>query len=220
MAMEKHADTSSFEVDSRDHSIQKRVNALRHDETVRISLLGLAVAMGVTIMGLCANVYSVYERTHVGPDHYLALWPEQLNTAPTSVLLAGSTTVVVTNLVALITSKVQLLRNKRLFHSLTSVIAPFVGSILAVVTVGEFWAVNASNTDDTLLSWTCRWKSVSMGQQPYFGTLCHENWAAVVMAIIVMVLELVILGLGAYQWITERQIVHSSRRSSPSPVLA
>jgi hypothetical protein len=106
MAMEKHVDASSFEVDSRDHSIQKRISTLRHDETVRIGLLALAVAMGVTIMGLCADVYSVYERTHVSPDHYLALWPAQLNTAPTSVLLAGSTTVVVTNLVALITSKV------------------------------------------------------------------------------------------------------------------
>lgn len=58
-----------------------------------------------------------------------------------------------------------------------------------------------------------------MGQAPYFGTMCQENWAAVVMSIIVMVLEMVILGLGAYQWVVERQIVNSSSRRS-SPVLS
>lgn len=107
MGMEKHADSSSFEVDSRDHSIQQKIKTLRHGETIRIGLLALAVAMGVTIMGLGADVYAVYERTHVSSDYILALWPEQLNTAPTAVLIGGSTTVVIANLVALITSKVQ-----------------------------------------------------------------------------------------------------------------
>lgn len=112
------------------------------------------------------------------------------------------------------------LRSKKTFHSFTSVIAPFIGTVLAVVTVGEFWAVNASMTEDTLLSWTCRWKSVAMGQQPYFGTLCHENWAAVIMSIIVMVIEMVILGLGAYQWFLERHIATSMASRQTSPVLS
>jgi hypothetical protein len=103
---------------------------------------------------------------------------------------------------------------------MTSIIAPFIGTVLAVVTVGEFWAVNASNTDETLLSWTCRWKSVPMGQQPYFGTLCHENWAAVVMAIIVMVLEIGILALGAYQWSLERHIVSRVQSRQECPVMS
>jgi hypothetical protein len=107
MGFEKRGDTSSFEVDSQDHSIQKKIKTLRHDETVRIGLLALATAMGLTILGLCADVYSVYERTHVAQDFLLALWPDELNVAPTAVLVAGSTVVVLTNVVALLTSKVQ-----------------------------------------------------------------------------------------------------------------
>jgi hypothetical protein len=103
---------------------------------------------------------------------------------------------------------------------LTSIIVPFIGTVLAVATVGEFWAINSSNTDDTLLSWTCRWKSVPMGQQPYFGTLCHENWAAVIMAIVVMVLEIGIFALGAYQWYLERHIITSARSKQSSPALS
>lgn len=103
---------------------------------------------------------------------------------------------------------------------MTSVIAPFIGTALAIATVAEFWAINASNTEDTLLSWTCRWKTVAMGQQPYFGTLCHENWAAVVMAIVVMVLEIGILALGVYQWFLERQIVAAARSRQDSPVVS
>ncbi|KAB5558022.1 hypothetical protein GE09DRAFT_1117556 [Coniochaeta sp. 2T2.1] len=221
MGSEKHhGDTSSFEVDSQDHSIQKKIKTLRHDETVRIGLLALATAMGITIMGLGADVYSVYQRTHVSHDYLLALWPDELNTAPTAVLVAGSAIVVLVNVITLVVSKVEFLRSKRLFHSLTSIIAPFIGVVLAVVTVGEFWAINASNTDDTLLSWTCRWKTVPMGQQPYFGTLCRENWAAVVMAIVVMVLEIGILALGAYQWFLERHIVSSVRSRNGSPVMS
>ncbi|OIW33746.1 hypothetical protein CONLIGDRAFT_677498 [Coniochaeta ligniaria NRRL 30616] len=220
MGSEKHGDTSSFEVDSQDHSIQKKIKTLRHDETIRIGMLALATAMGITILGLGADVYSVYQHTHVPGDYLLALWPDELSVAPTAVLVAGSAIVVLVNLVTLIVSKVEFLRSKRLFHSLTSIIAPFIGTVLAVVTVGEFWAINASNTDDTLLSWTCRWKSVPMGQQPYFGTLCHENWAAVIMAIVVMVLEIGILALGSYQWFLERHIVTTVRSRQDSPVMS
>lgn len=102
---------------------------------------------------------------------------------------------------------------------MTSIIAPFIGTVLAIATVAEFWAINASNTEDTLLSWTCRWKSVPMGQQPYFGTLCHENWAAVIMTIVVMVLEAGILALGVYQWFLVRHIGATARSGQDSPVM-
>lgn len=107
MGFEKRGDASSFEDDSQDHSIQKKIKTLRHDETVRIALLALATAMGITIMGLCADVYSVYQRTYVPADYLLALWPDELSVTPTVVLVGGSATVVLTNIIALIVSKVQ-----------------------------------------------------------------------------------------------------------------
>lgn len=108
MGHEKHGDTSSFEVDSQNHSIQKKTGALRHDETVRIGMLALATAMGITILGLGADVYSVYERTYVTGDYFLALWPDKLSVAPTAVLVAGSAVVVLVNAITLIVSKVEL----------------------------------------------------------------------------------------------------------------
>lgn len=108
MGYEKRGgDTSSFEVDSQDHSIQKKIKALRHDETIRIGMLALATAMGITILGLSADVYSVYQKTHVPGDYLLALWPDELNVAPTAVLVAGSAVVVLVNVVTLIVSKVE-----------------------------------------------------------------------------------------------------------------
>jgi hypothetical protein len=107
MGSEKRGDTSSFEVDSQDHSIQKKIKTLRHDETVRLGLLTLATVMGITIMGLGADVYSVYQRTHVASDFLLALWPDNLDTTPTAVLVAGSAVVVLVNAITLIVSKVE-----------------------------------------------------------------------------------------------------------------
>jgi hypothetical protein len=107
MGFEKRGDTSSFEVDSQDHSVQKKIKTLRHDETVRIGMLALATAMGITILGLAADVYSVYQRTHVSGEFLLPLWPDELNVAPTAVLVAGSAIVVMVNAITLIVSKVE-----------------------------------------------------------------------------------------------------------------
>lgn len=107
MGFEKRGDTSSFEVDSQDHSIQKKIKTLRHDETVRIGLLALALAMGITIMGLGADVISVYNRTHVPSDYLLALWPDELSLTPTTILVGGSATVVVVNAIGLLVSKIE-----------------------------------------------------------------------------------------------------------------
>jgi hypothetical protein len=107
MGYEKRGDTSSFEVDSQDHSLQKKIRTLRHDETIRIGMLALATGMGITILGLGADVYSVYERTHVPGDYLLALWPDNLSVAPTAVLVAGSAIVVLVNAITLIVSKVE-----------------------------------------------------------------------------------------------------------------
>lgn len=108
MGSEKRGDTSSFEVDSQSHSIQKKkIGTLRHDETVRIGMLALATAMGITILGLGADVYSVYKRTYVPGDYFLALWPDKLSVAPTAVLVGGSAVVVLVNAITLIVSKVE-----------------------------------------------------------------------------------------------------------------
>lgn len=97
--------------------------------------------------------------------------------------------------------------------------APFLGFASALVAIVIFYAINASTTTDTLLSWTCRWKSVSMTAEPYFGTLCQSNWASVVLAVVLVPMEALALCVAAWQLKTEKYVAKyaSARKGSQSP---
>lgn len=97
--------------------------------------------------------------------------------------------------------------------------APLLGFTAALIAIIFFYAVNASTTADTLLSWTCRWQSVSMTAEPHFGSLCHSNWASVVLAVVLVPLEAVALCVAGWQLKTEKHVAKSAsaRKGSPSP---
>lgn len=102
-----------------------------------------------------------------------------------------------------------------------SFVAPFVGLVAAVVGMALFYAVNASTTDDSLQSWTCRWKDVAMTTQPRFGTLCKTSHGGLGLTIFLVPLEVVILGVAWYQTVVQRQLNHATRvperKTGPSP---
>jgi hypothetical protein len=83
-------------------------------------------------------------------------------------------------------------------------LAPLVGLVGALIAVIFYYAVNASETTDTFLSWTCRWKEVSMSQQPHWGTLCQQSHAGLYLAILLIPVEVVALALAARQMQLER----------------
>lgn len=97
--------------------------------------------------------------------------------------------------------------------------APVVGFVAALIAIAIFYAIDASTTVDTLISWTCRWKAVSMTSQPYFGTLCSSSWASVVLAVILVPLEAVALCVAGWQLKTEKHVANYSRarKGSQSP---
>ena len=82
-----------------------------------------------------------------------------------------------------------------------------------------FYAINASSTSDTLLSWTCRWKDVPMSQQPQWGTLCRESWAGVYLSILLIPVEAAVLATAGFQLKLERYIGAYSHARKGSPVL-
>lgn len=98
-------------------------------------------------------------------------------------------------------------------------VAPFVGFAAAMIAMIFFYAINASATVDNLLSWTCRWKSVSMTSAPYFGTLCNSSWASVYLAVILVPLEAVALCVAGWQLKAEKHVSQYSqaRKGSQSP---
>lgn len=98
-------------------------------------------------------------------------------------------------------------------------VAPLLGFVAALIAIIFFYAVNASDTADTLLSWTCRFSAVSMTTEPHFGTLCHASWASVVLAVVLVPLEAVALCVAGWQLKTEKHVLKysSARKGSPSP---
>lgn len=97
-------------------------------------------------------------------------------------------------------------------------VAPVVGFVAALVAVIVFYAINASETTDSLLSWTCRWRSVHMGQAPYFGTLCGQSWASVYLAVILVPLEAMALCAAGWQVKVEKHVTAYAHARKGSPV--
>ena len=99
-------------------------------------------------------------------------------------------------------------------------VAPFVGLTAAIIAIVFFYAVNASNTSDTLLSWTCRWKTVGMMQKPHFGTLCKESWAGLYLSILLIPVEAAVFAFASWQKKIEKHAdAYSQARKSSSPVM-
>ncbi|KAK3692375.1 hypothetical protein B0T22DRAFT_435661 [Podospora appendiculata] len=217
--MEKGPSSSEFEVESRDNHLHSKVRTIRMVDTARIAATALALLMGLTVLGVSSNTLSVYDYTHLTSDFFLPLWPEEFNIRPTVALVAGSVFVIVSNIAALCFSKVQVLRNKTTAHTAVTFVAPFIGLVAAMIAMIFFYSVNASDSVDTFLSWTCRWTSVPMTQQPHWGALCSQSRAGLYLSILLIPVEAAALGLAGYQMKLERytDAYSSARKGSPSP---
>ena len=96
-------------------------------------------------------------------------------------------------------------------HSALTFAGPAVAFVAAVISVSFFYTVHGSSTNESFQSWTCRWKSVPMMTQPKFGALCREHQAGVVLAVLLVPVELLILGVAAYQTVQGKQFSRTSR---------
>ncbi|RWA12957.1 hypothetical protein EKO27_g2144 [Xylaria grammica] len=242
------APASNFEVDPRHVTYQGQQGYTRFLNSVRISLTGLALLSGITILGTSANALMVYNNTHVSSDFNLPLWPDEFDLRPTVALVVGSSVVVLANLVSILFSKVKVVRsvyhnrrsnfdfrahtltwapflqlhNQTLVHTSITFIAPFVGFAAALVGIAFFYAVNASTTVDTLQSWSCQWSYVNMRIEPYFGTLCKQSQTALYLSVILVPVEFITLVAAGVQMGLERKAraFVPARKPSLSPALS
>ncbi|KAF3770075.1 hypothetical protein M406DRAFT_354244 [Cryphonectria parasitica EP155] len=216
----KHeAASSHFEVDANDLYLRKQARTVAMIDAVRIGITTLALLSGVATLGLSGNALSVYNSTHLSEASWLSLWPAKFDLRPTVALVVGSSIVTIANIAGLLCSKVPHIRNNTPLHTPMMFAAPFLGFAAALIAIIFFYAINASTTVDSLLSWTCRWTSVSMSSAPYFGTLCHASWASVVLAVVLVPLEALALCAAGWQLKTERHTMNyaSARKGSQSP---
>ncbi|KAK5636981.1 hypothetical protein RRF57_012693 [Xylaria bambusicola] len=213
------ASASNFEVDPRDLTYQQHQGAIRLLNGIRVGLTVLALVSGITILGTSANAILVYNNTHVSSAFNLALWPEAFDLRPTVAQVVGSSIIILASLVSLIFSRAQVLHNQRFMHTSLTFIAPFVGFVAALIGISFYYGVNASSAVDTLQSWSCRWSSINMRIEPYFGTLCRQSQTALYLSVILVPVELVTLAAAGVQMSLERKasvFVPEHKPSSPA----
>ncbi|KAL2024414.1 hypothetical protein VTK56DRAFT_8225 [Thermocarpiscus australiensis] len=210
--------TSGSEAGSQDLHFQSKIRSIRMVDSARIGATALALLMGLSVLGLSADTLRMHNDTQVYSGFVLSLWPDEFNMRPTVALVIGSAIVLVSNIVGLSFGSVRLLRAKTVAHTTVTFFCPLVGLTAALIAVIFFYAVNASETVDTFLSWTCRWRDIPMGQQPHWGTLCRQSYAGLYLAILLIPVEVIILGLAAFQLKLERYTErYAGARKSPVP---
>ncbi|KAF4987511.1 hypothetical protein FGRMN_10326 [Fusarium graminum] len=214
---------SNFETDVESVRTEPSFRLYRLIDSARLSLTILGLAAGLTILGVSANALTVYNATYVPQDWLLQLWPANFDVRPTVALVVGSALVVVANLISLLASKIPAARGNAAVKAAVAFTPPAIALMAAIIAMSFFYGVNASMTDDSLQSWTCRWKDVTMNVQPHFGTLCKQSKAGVGLSVMLVPVEAIILGLAAYQFTLERRLNSSARgpgRKTGSPTLS
>lgn len=215
--------SSEFETDSRDRDqhLRSKIREAHLVDNARIGATALSLLMAITILGMSGDTLRTYDNTKIAPDVevFPSLWPTEFNIRPTVALVAGSAIVMVTNVVSLCFGKVASLRGNALHTPLTFA-APLVGLVASLIAIIFFYAVNASEEVDTFLSWTCRWRDVSMDVTPHWGTLCRESEGALYLAILLIPVETVALGLAGYLVKVDRYTRSYSAARKGSPVMA
>lgn len=206
MGSKTEISASNFETEDIENvRVDSRFRTLSLVDNIKSALSVLALAAGLTIMGLSAHGVSVYHATHLPGDFLLPLWPADFDLRPTVALLVGSVIVILVNLLSVVMNKIKMVRNNSIINLLTLLSLPLIALIVSIVSISVFYSINASTTTDSFQSWTCRWKHVDMQIQPHFGTLCNQSQASVGLSVMLVPLEIIILGMAACQILLKRR---------------
>jgi hypothetical protein len=101
------------EFEPRQAAFDKNAKTARAAESIRLTLMTLALLAGLTIVGTSANTLSVYNKTHLSSDFLLPLsgvWPSEFDLRPTIALVSCGSVIAVTSGIALIASKTSSVR--------------------------------------------------------------------------------------------------------------
>lgn len=90
---------------------QQKTGAARIVESVGLGLTVLALLSSITIVGTAGDALGVYNKTTLGPEFPLSLWPREFDLRPTIALVTCGTIIMLSSIALLITSKVPAVRS-------------------------------------------------------------------------------------------------------------
>jgi hypothetical protein len=94
------------EFETRDVGYEKRQRTARVIESVRFAATLLALLAGLTILGTSADTLGVYNKTSLGQEFFISLWPAEFDIRPTTALVICSTIIFVASAISLVIMKV------------------------------------------------------------------------------------------------------------------
>jgi len=217
MTASKPEFTSEFQEWSPDAGHQKAVRTSRAIESTRLGLTVLALLSAITIVGTSADTLAVYNKTHLGEEFFLALWPSDFDIRPTTALVICGSIIILSSAASLAVSRVPSIRSKPFIHSSISFLAPTISLIAGLIATSFFYGVNASNTNFSLQSWSCQWMDVDMTVQPHWDMLCNESKVALYLTVMIIPLQVLVLGTVAWGVFAEKKTqVGTQRKGSPA----
>jgi len=221
MADFKPESASSFpEFEIREIEQQKHTKTLRLVESVRLGLTVLSLLSALVIVGTSAETLGVYNRTHLGDDFFLALWPTDFDIRPTVALVTCGATIFMISAISLASAKIPAIHSKPLLHIAVSFAAPALCLIAGLVGTSFFYGVNNSDTNFSLHGWSCQWSSVDMVVQPKWRSLCKESRTALYLTVMMIPLQAIVLGMSVVESSLHKKkttVVEHERKDSPAP---
>ncbi|PBP25237.1 hypothetical protein BUE80_DR003710 [Diplocarpon rosae] len=208
-------------------SRQQRTGAARLVESVGLGLTVLVLASSIVIVATAGDTLAVYNQTTLGPEFPLALWPRDFDLRPTVALVTCGAIMTLCSVACLLATQVPVVFSPspspsplprpltrgqwaaadEVFQQIQkahrgpagiSYLAPAVSLVTALVGTLFFYAVDASETNSSLQSWSCQWSSIDMDVQPHWETLCAESRIA--LSLTIMLIPLQVCVLGAMAW--------------------
>jgi len=217
MAASKAESTSESQEWSPDAGHQKAVRTSRAIESTRLGLTVLALLSAITIVATSADTLGVYNKTHLGEEFFLALWPSDFDIRPTTALVICGTIVILSSAASLAVSRVPAIQSKPFIHNSISFLTPTISLIAGLIATSFFYGVNASNTNFSLHSWSCQWSGVDMTVQPHWDILCNESKVALYLTVMLIPLQVIVLGTVAFGVFAEKKTqVGTQRKGSPA----
>ncbi|KAL5598881.1 hypothetical protein BROUX41_003798 [Berkeleyomyces rouxiae] len=152
-----------------------------------LNLLSLAIA--VAMLGLSAKNLHVYNQTHLAADFLLPLWPASFNIRPAVAMVVVGAVVTVLSSVA---AGLERARNPSCTIVAASAALSLLSFVAAMTAVIVHYTANSGGAE-TVHTWSCEWKHVSMFSAPNFADLCMQSRAAAGLAVALMPLHVLVL---------------------------
>ncbi|CAG8949518.1 hypothetical protein HYFRA_00007750 [Hymenoscyphus fraxineus] len=180
---------------------------LKLTNSIHLGLTVLALLSSIAILSTSAKTLSTYNKTNDGgEDWMIPLWPRDFDIRPTIALVACSAVILISSGISLAIPFIPTLPTP--LKTTLSLLAPTTCLIASLIGTALFYGVNTSRTTSSLQSWSCQWRTVEMGMQPHWGSLCKQSKSALYLMVMMIPLEVgVLFAVGAGMVLVRRERV-------------